>query len=204
MKDLAILVADKNTKFVVDGLFPRYQSLNMKQITYEIFVHPLRDPGVFHNAADFLRPLSNDYSYSLVFLDYKGSGQEGTHPQEIARGIKKDIERNGWPNRSEVIVLDPELEIWLWVDSPHTAGALGWNNYSELKGWIIEQGIWEQNNSKPKRPKEAVEMALKKNRIPRSSSIYLEVAQSVSLDRCQDKSFRELRDILKKWFPREE
>ncbi|MGQ9632147.1 MAG: methylation-associated defense system protein MAD4 [bacterium] len=202
MKDLVVLAPDKNAKFGIDGLLSRYESLNIRQISYDIFVHPLHDPGVYRDAANFLRPLSSHYSYALVFLDHEGSGQEITPPDEIARRMKTDIERNGWPNRIEVIVFHPELEIWVWTESPHTAKALGWGDYSELKNWLIGQKIWQENASKPKRPKEAVEVSLRMKRIPRSSSIYKEISQNVSLDRCQDRSFRNFRDILQKWFPK--
>lgn len=204
MKDLVVLVPDKNARFGIDGILSRHESLNIRQISYEIFVHPLRDPGVYHHAANFLRPFSKQYSYALVFLDHEGSGQEKTPSDELANILKRDIENNGWPNRVEVIVFEPELEIWVWAESKHTAEALGWDNYLELKDWLIEQGVWEQNTSKPKRPKEAVEEGLKRKRIPRSSSIYHEIAQNVSFDRCQDKSFIKMRNILQQWFPKEE
>ena len=202
MKDLIVLVPDKNVRFGIDSLLSRYESLNIKDIFYDIFVHPLHDAGVYHNAANFLRAFSNHYSYALVFLDREGSGQEQTLPNNIANTVKKDIESNGWPDRVEVIVFDPELEIWVWTESPYTAAALGWDNYLDLKKWLNEQGFWEQNSSKPKRPKEAVESSLKLKRIPRSSSIYREIGQRVSLHRCQDESFRSFRNILQKWFPK--
>ncbi len=122
----------------------------------------------------------------------------------MAGKIKEEIQRNGWPDRVEVIVFDPELESWVWAKSPYTAGALGWSDYSELKNWLITQRLWEENTPKPKRPKEAVEVSLKIKRIPRSSSIYLEIAQNVSLERCHDQSFRNLKEILQKWFPKGE
>lgn len=199
MKDLVILVPDKNVQFGIDGLLSRRESLNIKQFSYEIFIHPGRDPGVYNYAADFLRPFSNQYSYALVFLDREGSGPVGS-VDEISKKIKKEIERNGWQNRVEVVVFDPELEIWVWTESPHTAEALGWNSYPELKAWLIQQGLWKQDTSKPERPKEAVEISLKGKQIPRSSSIYLEIAQKVTLNKCQDLAFKKFRGILQEWF----
>lgn len=204
MKDLVVLVPDKNVYSGIDGLLSRHESLNIKQISYEIFVHPLHDPGVYDDAANFLRQFSNQYLYALVFVDYEGSGQEQTLPGDIAIKVRKEIERNGWSNRVEVIVFDPELEIWVWADSPHTASALGWNSFPGLKNWLTQQGFWAQNAAKPQRPKEAVEIALRKKRIPRSSSIYQEIAQNVSLIGCQDDSFIKFKNILQQWFPKEE
>lgn len=124
MKDLVVLVPDKDVRFGIDGLLSRYQSLNIRKISYEIFIHPMHDPGVYHEAANFLRQFSNQYSYALAFLDREGSGQQGS-AEEIAEHIKRDIERNGWPDKAEVVVFDPELEIWIWIESQHTAKALG-------------------------------------------------------------------------------
>jgi len=103
MIDLVVLVAGKNEKYGIDILLSRFIKLEIPQITYDIFVHPLRDPGIYHNGADFLRPLATQYSYTLVFLDHEGSGQETTSPDAISIKIKTDIERNGWPDRVEVI-----------------------------------------------------------------------------------------------------
>ena len=204
MKDLIVLVPDKNVQFGMEGLLSRFRPLNMKQISYEIFVHPLHDPGVYHDAANFLRSFSNQYLYALVFLDREGSGREKDPSEKIAGKVKREIERNGWPDRGEVIVFDPEMETWIWTESTDVAKALGWDDYSELKTWLMQREVnWRQNALKPERPKEAVELSLKRKGIPRSSSIYREIANNVDFNRCQDNSFREFRGILQKWFPKE-
>jgi hypothetical protein len=38
-------------------------------------------------------------------------------------------------------------------------------------------------------------------RKPRSSAIYLELARSVSTDRCTDPAFLKLKRCLREWFP---
>lgn len=204
MKDLIILAPDKNVRFGMEALLSRSRSLNIKEISYEIFVHPLHDPGVYHDAANFLRPFSNQYLYALVSLDREGSGQERKTADDIAGKIKREIERNGWQDRGEVIVFDPEVEIWIWTESRKTAKVFGWNDYSELKTWLMQQEVeWKQNTLKPERPKEAMERSLKVKGIPRSSSIYREIAKNVDFNRCQDKEFNKLRETLQKWFPKE-
>jgi hypothetical protein len=202
--DLVVLVAGKNEKYGLDVLLSRFIVLEIRQITYDIFVHPLRDPGIYQDGANFLRPLATQYSYALVFMDHEGSGQETTSPNTISIKIKTDIEHNGWPDRVEVIVFNPELENWVWAESQHTAETLGWSSYPELKSWLIQNGIWRQNAAKPERPKEALERSLMIKRIPRSSSIYSEIAQNVNLNICQDQSFSNLKNILQRWFPKEE
>ena len=44
-KDLIILVADKNMEFAVRGILTRLEALGIRDITYDLYVHPERDPG---------------------------------------------------------------------------------------------------------------------------------------------------------------
>src|SRR4029077_8753446 len=108
----------------------------------------------------------------------------------------------GWGDRAAAIVISPELENWVWSDSPHIDRALGWGGSEvPLKDWLGERGSRNAEAIKPARPKEAVELALRIAYKPRSSSIYFELAQSVSTDRCTDPAFLKLRRCLREWFP---
>jgi hypothetical protein len=203
MKELIILVADKNTQFTLEGLLTRHQAFRMRTLTREdvdIYVHPLRDPGVFKEAAAFLRPYQKQYHYALVFLDREGSGQENKTASEIADEIKRDLERNGWTNRAEVIVLDPELEIWAWVNSPHLATHTGWADLPSLRNFVRNHRLWKDNTPKPARPKEAFEALLREKRIQRSSAIYKKIATDASFRDCGDPAFTKFKHVLAKWF----
>lgn len=201
MKDLIVLVPDKNTKSSTETILIRFQSFNNRKIKFDIFVHPLRAPGVYHHAVEFLREFLNQYHHTIVFLDREGSGQEIKTASNIAYELKSNLEKNGWQNRADVVVFDPELEIWVWIESSHTAKAFGWENYATLRNKLIEKGFWRQHKQKPAQPKEAVEWALKEKRIPRSSSIYQEIAEKVNFDLCTDPSFQQFKNILQCWFP---
>lgn len=200
MKDLIILVPDKNIKFVLDGLLPRYHSFGIRELTYDIYIHPLRDPGVFLHGAEFLRSFQTQYHKAFVFLDKEGSGQENKTSIEIEEIIKSRVETFGWRNKIEVIAFDPELEIWAWVQSPHLATHLGWENLQLLVSFIQDKGFWELGHRKPERPKEAIEAALKEKRIQRSSAIYKRIAETVSFAQCQEPSFVKFKEILINWF----
>jgi hypothetical protein len=204
MKDLIVLVPDKNMKSGLESLLPRTEALNILTIAFDVFVHPQKDPGSYHRAADFLRPFSRMYSYAIALIDREGSGQENLSSDEMADGIKSQIENNGWAEKAEVIVFDPELESWIWTGSIHTAKALGWSNYLELNNWLEEQGIWPESMNKPVRPKEAVEISLRQKGIPRSSSIYKEIAQKVSFTECRDRAFIQFKAVVQKWFPQDD
>ncbi len=55
MKDLAVLVADKNTEAALGSLLARPQALGIHPIVADIFVHPRRDPGCVNEAHLFLQ-----------------------------------------------------------------------------------------------------------------------------------------------------
>lgn len=203
MKDLVVLVADKNTQFTLQGLFSRNQSLRIRDISqdYDIFVHPQRDPGCYNQCVDFLRSLRGVYDYGLVVFDHEGSGQESKSREEIEADLEQRLSDSGWNNRVAVIVLEPELESWVWSDSPHVERILGWEEDSaSLKNWLIEHAFLDQEQIKPSRPKEALETTLRFVSKPRSSSIYEQLAKNVGFSRCQDDSFVKLKNVLQSWF----
>lgn len=202
IKDLIILVPDKNTKFGLDGLLSRFDLLKIKEISYDIFIHPLRDPGIYQRSSDFLRPRINEYRFSMVFIDREGCGQEQKTKEEINFIIKTQLTKNGWKDRCEVIVLDPELEVWCWVSSPLLFKFIGWDSFVSVKEFIQKKGLWASTNPKPDRPKEAFEMVLREKRIQRSSSIYKKLAENADINICRDSSFIKLKCVLGSWFPR--
>lgn len=200
MKDLVVLVPDKNVKFGLESLLKRYDSLGTIPFSFDIFIHPERDPGIYKNAHDFLRIFSNKYRYSMVFIDYEGSGQESKNIDKLTAVIKNNLIRNGWQRRCEVIVFNPEAEIWLWVNSLHFYNYFGFNSFEELKNHLIEKGLWVSGQNKPRKPKEAFENLLKEKKIPRSSSIYGHFAGKVNFQHCQDTSFLKFKQTIINWF----
>ena len=92
--------------------------------------------------------------------------------------------------------------MWVWSDSPHVSRVAGWQGGNrQLRCWLIDRGYLQTGEEKPTRPKEAFEAALYESRTPRSSSLYFELARTVSFERCSDKAFLEFKGILQEWFP---
>ena len=198
-KDLAVLVADKNMETTVRGLLPRSESLGIRKIAFDIFVHPQRDPGCFRRGHDFLRPMVNRYAHALLLFDREGSGQERKTRDVM---VSARLAGAGWADRAAAVVLDPELETWVWSDSPEVDRGLGWEGrQTSLRDWLEQQGVWPAGQQKPTDPKDAVERALRHVRLARSSSIYGRLAGAVSLRRCQDASLAAFRNHLQNWFP---
>jgi len=201
-KPLVVLTADKNAQFALRGIFSRARSLNIQPIRPDYHIHPEKDPGVLRNAHEFLRPSSRLYQHALVVMDREGSGQEGQARETMERQIESAMSQSGWGDRAAAIVIDPELDLWVWSSSPHVDGELGWTGRQPgLRTWLKERGFLTEGMPKPARPKEALEAALREVKLPRSSSIYEALAKKVSLARCTDPAFAKLQAVLRDWFP---
>jgi len=200
-KDLVVLVADKNMEFSLRGILQRTKALGIGEIDFEIYQHILRDPGCFLNGHQTLLRFLNKFRHALVMLDREGCGRENKTREELESEIEARLVSSGWGNRAAAIVIDPELEIWVWSDSPEVDAALGWKgNSPSLRTWLENKGFFKDNYSKPDFPKKAVEEVLREVRKPRSASIYKQIADKVSLKRCKDPAFQKLKDKLVQWF----
>lgn len=201
-RDLLVLAADKNIESAVTGLISRAESLGIREILTDIYVHPQRDPGCLRRSPEFLRAFANQYLHALVVFDREGCGAAGRSRIELENELEGQLSQAGWQDRAAVAVLDPELEIWVWSDSPEVPRVLGWQDASpDLWSWLIAEGFVRSPGTKPERPKEAVEAAIRRSRKRRSSSLYFELARRVSLRRCTDPAFAKFRTTLKTWFP---
>jgi len=200
MRDLVILVPDKNVQAGLTSLLEREKALGIRKISFDIFIHPKIDPGILKDAHNYLRNLVNEYKYAIVCLDFNGSGFESKSIEKLETEISRNLNKNGWEERNAVIVFEPECEEWLWVQSNSLAKILGWNNYDDLKEKLIKGKYLKAGKIKPNNPKEAFEYLLKQKRIPRSSSIYKEAAERVSFRNCQSRSFTKFQNVLKSWF----
>lgn len=201
-KDLAVLIADKNIEGTLRGLLSRPQSLGLREIYCDLYVHPERDPGCLLRGHDFLRTFTYTHAHALVVFDREGCGREEEERTTLEHQVEDRLSSSGWGDRAAAVVIDPELEIWVWNDSPHVEGALGWKSTEmPLKDWLRQQGWLHEGESKPTQPKTAVEEALRLAGRPKSSAIYRELARQVSTKRCVDAAFLKLRQTLTAWFP---
>jgi hypothetical protein len=200
-KDLVFLVPDKSIEACVRGLLRRPQALGIQPVTFDLFVHPDRDPGCLLRGPDFLRQFVGQYHRALILLDHEGCGKEHDDRTFLELYLESRLEDAGW-DHAAAVVISPELESWVWSDSPHIDRALGWEGSEvPLRSWLRQEGLLGAGAVKPPRPKEAVRAALYKARKPVSSSIYFELAQWVTTDRCTDPAFLKLKSSLRAWFP---
>ncbi len=200
MKDILFLVADGNMERLFEGLLPRIPTVsNTAPFSFDILVNPTHDAGNLNDSHEYLRPFIRQYKYAIVVFDHEGCGEESIPAEIIEEKVSKELDRNGWEGRNKVVVIDPELENWIWAGSLKIKEAINWKSSQEVEEWL-KQTYSFNDNGKPNRPKEAFESALRYARTPRSSSIYKKIASAVSYKHCTDRAFLELLKTLKEWF----
>jgi len=199
--DLIVLVADKDMRFAVEGLFARPQDLEIRPIRAQVVPHPGHDPAVLGQCHEFLRPYLRLAGYALVAFDREGCGRLAPR-DALERLVEKRLSQNGWEGRCAAVVIDPELEVWFWGDSPEVEEALGWKKgRADLEKWLAEKGHLRQGQNKPHRPKDAVLDAWRLAKIKPSSSHFGGLAAKVNFNGCTDPAFGKLRRVLSQWFP---
>lgn len=205
LQALVVLVADKQMEFAIRGLLSRHHALAIREIEATVYRHPNSDPGCRKEAHNFLRPFHSDFHHALVLFDRHGCGRSEAPVKELQREVEEQLQRTGWDDRARCVVLDPELEVWVWSDSPEVNSCLGWQDRDvPVQEWLKEQGLWDPVDApKPAAPKDALEVALREVGIPRSAAVFEKLARRVSVNRCTDESFGRLRTILQEWFPLE-
>lgn len=202
MKDLYVLVADQDMAETVQALLKRPDSLGIHCTRHMIDRHLGRDPGCRTGASQKLRPFLYEYRRAVVVLDKHGCGREGAKREDIQQEIEQDLRRNGWDDdRAKAIVIEPELETWVWTGSPHVASVLGWKRESgDLKAWLMGRGLWSAGSAKPADPKAAMNAVLRQTRTPNSAALFGEIARRTTLQHCRCSAFMELKDTLQRWF----
>lgn len=202
MKDLFALVADQDMVETLKALLNRPQSLGIRPIKSEVQRHLGRDPGCRTDAGRRLPLHLRRYHKAIVMLDKHGCGREDSSREDIQHEIERDLARNGCGDRAKAVVIDPELEAWIWTGSKHVAGVLGWQgeDYEGLKNWLMDRGLWSAGAAKPSDPKAAMQALLRKTRKAHSAALFGELARRTTLRHCQCPAFAELKQVLRAWF----
>jgi hypothetical protein len=209
MRDCLFLVADKNMEGMLKGFFSRdafHSAMGCRRFDFDwrqdlLVAHGQNDPGLYTRANEFLQPYARTHRHAVVMVDAEWSGSPGK--DAILQRLNEHLANAGWPDDSGCgIVIAPELENWVWQDSPHVCSALGFDGaFVELRTTLEIQGFWQPNEAKPARPKEAVEWALRRSKKGRSSAIYQQLATRATARGCTDQAFYTLRNALLRWFP---
>ena len=200
--DILCLVADKNMEAAISGLLSRPESLGIRAIECRLETHPRRDPGCFYEGAEFLRGQRSEAEHAVVVLDHAWAGVPANSAAELEALLEGRLASAGIGEWARAVVIEPELEAWVFGGSVHVVRALGWvDRRPALREALASRSLWPDDCAKPPDPKAAMEWALRQVRVPRSSSIYGELASTVSTRNCTDRAFVRFRQILQDWFP---
>ncbi len=204
MKELIALAADKSIQLTIAEIIRRPNALGIHALaagSWDTLIHPTYDSGIVRTSHELLRSQSRLYRYALVICDLHGAGTIQART-DVELRIERRLSECGWENRCSAVVIDPELEQWVWTDSPHVADVLGWHGRTPvLRGWLEAEGYWDPGRIKPATPQRALDAALRRVQKRRSSAIFQELARRVSFTTCIDPAFLKLKNTLQQWFP---
>lgn len=201
MKDLVILVADKNMQFALRGALNRPSALGSRAIDFEFRMHIGRDGGVRTTGAELLAREHRRFGHALLVLDHEGCGvEQDKAPAEVEALLDEEM-RTHWGAEGKAIVIAPEVDGWVWGSDTALQQVLEWPLTESVRDWLRARGYAFDDRGKPLRPKEAFEALVPVHRQPRSSALYERITMRISLSRCRDDAFLRLRQTLRHWFP---
>lgn len=208
---LAILVPDGAYELVLPVLLTtRHHSIGIRPIEFVIHKDVFHDSS--REAASLMRAYITDCSHFMLFRDLHGSGWEQQGAPALEEKLTTDLVQNGCPpERTKVIIVDPEIECWLRFGSTQMAAMIKARARfrrdevdmffaSALEEVVIARGGSNQLG-KPVAPKEAFADILKHYRINRSNALYEHLAGVESLRNCQESSMSAFIETLQAWFP---
>ena len=203
--DLIILVPCLDIDAVLKKLLLRHKALGIRKIRFDTKRHVLKkDSGCLLEADAMLRSLHSSYNHALVIFDHDGCGQEKKTREDLEIQVKERLAKSGWDDRAESVVIDPELEVWLWTGSPNVDKFLGWESRKpDLRSELRRMDLWPEDRLKPPDPKRAAHWAMEQTNVKPMSSFYGRIAEKASFKGCTDPSFLKLKKTLQMWFPPE-
>lgn len=201
MKDLILLVADKNTQFALKGALERPEALGIRPVEFEFRIHSGHDGGIRTTGPEMLTLLHRMFRHGLLVMDYEGCGEEQTNATALEAKLDERL-KTGWQNNAKAIVIEPEVDVWVWGSDNAVQQVIEWPAGQGIRDWLRDRGFSFDCNNKPTRPKEAMEEAMRKTRSPRSSALYQQIAERISVRHCKDNAFARLRTQLISWFPK--
>lgn len=199
--DLVVVVADKDIEQSIEGVLSRPKAVGMRKVDYLLVVHPNHDPGCYETGDQLAAAFRAECNHALVVFDRDWQGAPSSDADVLASHVEQKLTTT-WRDCARCIVIDPEVEQWVWSDSPHVAEAVSWpGSTADLRAWLQGECLWPDGATKPPDPKAAFLKALRKVRKPPSSAIFARLASTVSFGRCSDSAFLRVLATLRGWFP---
>jgi hypothetical protein len=74
----------------------------------------------------------------------------------LEASVENRLSANGWGNRAKAVVIDPELESWLWDASCQVNRILDWpGGVNDLRRWMVDREFVKEREIKPACPNPA-------------------------------------------------
>ncbi len=212
-RDCLFFVADAAMADVVDGFLARGhldQRIGCREFDFDFERDMLvgsrlggyTDGGIYKHCHRLLQEngYMETHEHLIVMLDQQFGGDRPA--AEVREETLGRLRANGWSeDKADVIVIDPELEAWIWQDSPHVEAAVGFTGGS-LRDALRNEDQWPEGHDKPPKPKELFQRVCRRYRTPYSAALYRDIVQRVSVKQCNDPAFQQLVATLCRWFPR--
>ncbi|ROM87185.1 MULTISPECIES: methylation-associated defense system protein MAD4 [Pseudomonas] len=209
-RDCVFFVADKTMRETFLGFLSREdrnEQLSCGNFSFDpaedlFFAAGQNDSGLNKRADSLLSAFLHSHKKAVVVLDCDWDGSPGQGA--IIQNITTQLHESGWALGDIVVIaIEPELEQWIWQDSPVLADELRIAAPDGLKVALGERGLWPQNVAKPPSPKELFIQLRRENNVKLSSSVFKRIAANVPIAACQDSEFLRLVSQLQLWFPAE-
>jgi hypothetical protein len=209
-RELVFLVADKGMEAMIGAFMGRedfHYRLGCSRFDFDpktdIVKATGHDPGLVKGEAATINRRRNEYRRAIVVVDNAYDNSPG--PDRIRERIASQLD--GFWEQFAVIVIDPELENWFWVDYPDLVKkVLLWTPKGgdrTPREVLAEAGLWQAGADKPLDPKKAVDYLYDHGYSrDRLNGIFKRLALALpSVRGCTDESFRLLMATLAEWFP---
>lgn len=210
MRDCVFFTADSTMKQALLGFMTRndrfaHYNLGTAPFAFDpnedLFSSATMDPGTYTTGEELMRPFQKTHRHAVLMLDAQWDGSPGA--AAIRTDLSNRILVTGWPaDAFKVIVIEPQLEAWIWQRNQRLATALKFGSVAEMVKAVHDAKVdWPNGQAKPSRPKEALEaVATRKRKIGYSSALHRAITTTISLAGCRDNAFLELRQTLQRWF----
>lgn len=160
------------------------------------------DGDVHRRADSLLRSFKTTHHHALVCIDQQFGGDQPA--AQTYADVVRLMEHDGWErDRFEVIVFDPDSEVWFWQrGNPHVEAMFGWPKRADrrLHEVLEERGLWPAESPKPSDPKGATLAARRLCKTKWSAGKFAELAEQISDKGCQDDSYKLFKKTLVRWF----
>lgn len=209
-RDCLFFVADKTMRETFLGFLSREDraaQLGCGNFDFDpaedlFFAAGQNDPGLYTRAGSLLSPFLQSHRKAVVVLDCDWDGSPGQ--AQILLNITTQLQQSGWALEDVIVIaIEPELEQWIWQDSPVLSDELRMEAPQGLKATLSQRGLWRAEDAKPQSPKDLFIQLRRENNVKLSSSIFKRIASRVPVAACGDDEFRRLVAQLQAWFPEE-